>query len=143
LYVATYSNIFVIVTVREAVGDRHGLIVYFEVPNGDYILREQAFWELHYQHCSYFTKASIIRLFAECGFRILEVQEHFGGQYLAIEACAASEVANLRTLPRSCPSKSATAELCEVFGTVFRERLQSWLNRLDHLRQAQRDKAGA
>ena len=123
-----------ITTVRKAVGDRHSLIVYFEVPNGDYILREQALWELHYQHCSYFTKASIIRLFAECGFRMLEVQEHFGGQFLAIQACASIDLVNLRALPRSCPSKSATAELCEVFGTAFRGRLQSWLDRLDHLR---------
>jgi C-methyltransferase C-terminal domain/Methyltransferase domain len=123
-----------ITTVREAVGDRYNLIVYFEVPNGDYILREQAFWELHYQHCSYFTKASIIRLFTECGFRMLEVQEHFGGQFLAIQACAASELTNLRAVPQTRPSKNATAELCEVFRTTFRGRVQSWLDHLDRVR---------
>jgi Methyltransferase domain len=41
--------------VRRAVGDRKDLVVYFEVPNGGLILREQLFWEFIYQHPSYFT----------------------------------------------------------------------------------------
>jgi len=123
-----------IATVREAIGDRYDIIVYFEVPNGDFILREQAFWELHYHHCSYFTKASIIKLFTECGFRVLEVQENFGGQFLAIQACAANELASFRTLPQSHLSKNATAALCEVFETAFRERVKSWLDLVDRFR---------
>jgi hypothetical protein len=39
------------------------LIVYFEVPNGGYILRDQACWELIYQHFSYFTERSLVTLF--------------------------------------------------------------------------------
>ena len=70
--------------VRQAVGERRDIVVYFEVPNGDFILREQAVWEFHYQHVSYFTKTSLTKLFTECGFEVREVQESFEGQFLGI-----------------------------------------------------------
>ena len=55
-------------TVRQAVGDRKDLVVYFEVPNGEFILREQMFWEIIFQHPSYFTESSLAKLFTMCGF---------------------------------------------------------------------------
>ncbi len=75
--------------VYRAVRHRPDLPVYFEVPNAEYILRERATWEIIYQHCSYFTKPSLARLFEQSGFVVHEVAEQFDGQFLAITATAA------------------------------------------------------
>ena len=37
---------------RHTVGDRHETIVFFEVPDVGRVLREQAFWDIYYEHCS-------------------------------------------------------------------------------------------
>ena len=121
-----------ITTVREAVGDRRNLVVYFEVPNGEYILRNQIFWEFIYQHYSYFTESSLVMLFADCGFEVRDVQERFGAQFLTIEACAASkEVAakNRSGSDREATAASdATVAACEAIAPGFNACVIRWLN---------------
>jgi SAM-dependent methyltransferase len=60
--------------------------VYVEVPDVMWILRHLAFWDLFYEHCSYFSPPALRRLFAENGFAVTEVAELAGGQYLGVEA---------------------------------------------------------
>ncbi len=72
-------------SVRRSIGDRVGAVVFFEVPNVLYTLRDLGIWDLIYEHCSYFCVRSLARLFTECGFDILEVSEAYGGQFLCIE----------------------------------------------------------
>lgn len=76
-------------TVRSSVGDNSGTIVFFQVPDVTRILREVAFWDIYYEHCSYFAPASLSRLFRRCGFEVLRLEREYGGQYLTIEAKAA------------------------------------------------------
>ena len=90
---------------REAVGERRDIVVYFEVPNGDFILREEAFWEFHYQHVSYFTKTSLTKLFTECGFKVREIQESFEGQFLGVEVCAAATMSHRTRVPVGTASR--------------------------------------
>jgi hypothetical protein len=66
---------------RRAIGKRH-VPVYIEVPNMEYILRENAVFELIYPHCSYFTRHSLMRLCGNAGFEVLEMRDEFGGQFL-------------------------------------------------------------
>ena len=113
-------------SVRQAVGDRKDLVVYFEVPNGDFILREQAFWEFIYQHPSYFTQSSLPKLFTMCGFQICTIQESFGGQFLAIEA-------SVEGAPRSHEGKAATAVLARALAAGLREKVVSWRDTLQRL----------
>jgi hypothetical protein len=120
-----------ITTVREAVGDRRDLFVYFEVPNGSFILREQACWEFIYQHCSYFTEKSLTTLFAECGFEARNIQERFGGQFLTIEACAVSDA----PAPHNAWDEHApTAALCKAIGPAFSAGVTKWSNFLEQQR---------
>jgi hypothetical protein len=114
-------------TVRQAVGGRKDLIVYFEVPNGDFILREQAFWEFIYQHPSYFTHSSLAKLFTICGFQITAIGESFGGQFLAIEA----SVGGAKDTSRE--GNAATAVLGRTLATAFSEKLASWRETLQRL----------
>jgi hypothetical protein len=122
-----------IMTVREAVGDRDELMVYFEVPNGDFILREQAFWELHYQHVSYFTKSSLTQLFTECGFEAREVRENFGDQYLGIQAYATADsvVANANS-PGGEHTGTAALDRASC-GGAFRARVAKWQDHIKRL----------
>jgi len=96
-------------TVRQAVGDRKDLVVYFEVPNGEFILREQMFWEIIFQHPSYFTQSSLAKLFTMCGFQVRDIQESFGGQFLAIEASVPSDGVVVSNVYSSYESKATTA----------------------------------
>lgn len=56
----------------------HGMI-YIEVPDLDWIRKNQAFWDVFYEHCNYFSAACLRSLFgqADCGTL-------FGGQYLYV-----------------------------------------------------------
>jgi hypothetical protein len=119
-------------TVRQAVDDRKDLVVYFEVPNGEFILREQMFWEFIYQHPSYFTQSSLVKLFTMCGFQVLDIRESFGGQFLAIEASASPD----GIFPGEysfCENKSTTRALSRAFDIAFGARVANWRDRLKQL----------
>jgi hypothetical protein len=63
------------------------------IPNGSYVLRETAFWDVYYEHCSYFTPGALARLFRSQGWEVTDLRTEYGGQYLALEARAAGETA--------------------------------------------------
>ena len=73
-------------TVRRSVGDNAGTIVFFQIPELRRILRERAFWDIYYEHCSYFTKGSLARLFRRSGFDVIDLDTEYDDQYLTIEA---------------------------------------------------------
>jgi len=72
--------------VRRSLGDRLDTTVFFQVPDVRRILREMAFWDVYYEHCSYFSLGSLARLFRHCGFNVVDLWKDFGDQYLMIEA---------------------------------------------------------
>lgn len=72
--------------VRRVVGDNRGCVVFFEVPDVQRVLREQAFWDIYYEHCSYFSLGSLARLFRANGFDVVELEKDFDDQYLLIVA---------------------------------------------------------
>ncbi|HLF78366.1 MAG TPA: methyltransferase domain-containing protein [Dehalococcoidia bacterium] len=76
--------------VRRAVGERRDTVVFFEVPDTARVLRELAFWDIYYEHCSYFSLGSLARLFRSCGFDVFDLQSGFDGQYLLIDSVAAN-----------------------------------------------------
>ena len=73
-------------TVRRSVGDRFETVVFFQVPDVMRILREQAFWDIYYEHCSYFSPGSLARLFRRCGFDVIDLWKDYDDQYLMVEA---------------------------------------------------------
>jgi len=73
-------------TVRRAIGDRLDTTVFFQIPNGAYVLRALAFWDIYYEHCNYFTPASLRYLFEDNGFDVLGMATEYDDQYLMIEA---------------------------------------------------------
>ena len=75
-----------LVTLRSAIGDRRDTMVFFEVPDVLRVLREGAFWDIYYEHCSYFSPGSLARLFRGAGFDVVELTTDFEDQYLLLMA---------------------------------------------------------
>ena len=73
-------------TVRRCIGERHDTAVFFMVPDATRIMTDLAFWDVYYEHCSYFSDVSLARLFSRCGFDVMDLRTEYHGQYLAIEA---------------------------------------------------------
>jgi len=81
---------------RETLEGRRDVLVFFEVPDVLRILREGAFWDVYYEHCSYFTPGSLARLFRRLSFTIEELYVDYGRQYVMLAARPADAPATAR-----------------------------------------------
>ncbi|MCB2052666.1 MAG: methyltransferase domain-containing protein [Geminicoccaceae bacterium] len=72
--------------VRHSIGDRPETAVFFELPAVERVLAEQAFWDIYYEHCTYFSLGSLARLFRRSGFDVHELWTAYDDQYLMLEA---------------------------------------------------------
>jgi len=71
---------------RHNLASRPDAVLLLEVPDTERILREGAFWDLYYEHCSYFDAASLTDLVARVGFDVIDTRLVYDGQYLVLEA---------------------------------------------------------
>lgn len=72
--------------IRRSIAERPDTILFFQVPNAAYVLREIAFWDIYYEHCSYFTPFSLDYLFTHTGYDVFSIHTDYDDQYLMIEA---------------------------------------------------------
>lgn len=72
-------------TIRGSVRKRD-TVLFFQVPDVTRVLYELAFWDIYYEHCSYFSPGSITRLFRRSGFEVMDIRRDYGGQYIMLEA---------------------------------------------------------
>jgi hypothetical protein len=77
-----------------------GKIALFELPDSLRVLREAAFWDIYYEHCSYFTIGSLARLFRREGFEVLDTALDYDGQYILLEARTVAPGAESLATPR-------------------------------------------
>jgi SAM-dependent methyltransferase len=70
--------------IRRAIGKRKDMLILFELPDVTRVLKESAFWDVYYEHCSYFSPGSLARLFRGAGFELLELGRDYGDQYLLL-----------------------------------------------------------
>lgn len=59
--------------------------IFIEVPDFTWIVQNQTFWDICYEHCNYFTPYSISQLFQKSSLKVSAVSKGFGDQYLWIE----------------------------------------------------------
>ena len=71
--------------IREVIGSKQETVVFHEMPNMAYTLRELAIWDIIYEHCGYYSPQSAAYLFKTTGFSVLQVAETYAGQFLTIE----------------------------------------------------------
>jgi hypothetical protein len=67
-----------------------GAPVFIEVPDLDWILTQQAFWDFCYEHCNYFTAATLREVLARAGMHATAAGVTFGRQYQWIEGVPAT-----------------------------------------------------
>jgi hypothetical protein len=58
----------------------------FELPDLSTILERGSFWDLYYEHASYFTADTLCATFERHGFEVLRCRRVFDDQYLVLEA---------------------------------------------------------
>ena len=75
--------------IRQQIGSRRDVVVFFELPDSERVLTEVAFWDIYYEHCSYFTPGSLARLFRRTGFAPQRTRKEYDDQYLLLEALPA------------------------------------------------------
>ncbi len=134
-------------TLRHVAEARPELLVFFEVPNALYTLREGGIWDVIYEHCSYFTPPSLAAAFDRAGFLAETVDETYGGQFLTIEARKKVQPASP---PPDHPGGWGTAEgprggwgfgmdvaaQTAAFGQRHTEKVAAWRTTLDETRAA-------
>jgi len=121
-------------TVRRTIGDRPDTLLLFELPDVHRVLREAAFWDIYYEHCSYFTTGSLARLFRRHGFDLLELDLEYDGQYIVI-AGRPSISGGQTLLPGELDLDAVTAEVV-AFPERFRKIKEGWLSRINSLHDA-------
>lgn len=103
-------------------------VLFFQVPDVTRVLSELAFWDIYYEHCSYFSPGSLARLFRAAGFEVKGIRRDYGSQYIMLEARPAS----------SSPTRPAPEEddletikgLVEYFTSNIEAKTSSWRKRL-------------
>jgi hypothetical protein len=96
--------------------------VYVEVPSADYMLRKHSFWDLIYEHPTYFTRHSLERLMLDAGWLVLDSGESFHGQYLWVEARTSTAV---QAPPESVDGREDTIRAARQFGSAFSDSLRT------------------
>jgi SAM-dependent methyltransferase len=103
--------------------------VFFQVPDVSRILRDCAFEDIYYEHCSYFSPGSLARLFRKWGFEVISLEREYEGQYVMIEARAA-----LRQTAPSLPKErdlKVIKEYVEEFPEKLRAKASKWTRLLE------------
>lgn len=68
--------------IRRMIGSRNDVWVVFEVPDFKRVLREGAFWDIYYEHCSYFSPGTHARLFRNQSFEVTSLELAYNDQYI-------------------------------------------------------------
>jgi hypothetical protein len=120
--------------IRSSIGDNKDTTVFFQVPDVTRILREHAFWDIYYEHCSYFSAGSLARLFRRCGFEVIDLWKDYNDQYLGIEA----RPQNGQPLPQLSQEHDLDELRADVahFAEQHRRNLSTWKERVARLSEA-------
>ena len=110
-------------TVRKPKGS-----IFIQVPESLRILKECAFEDVYYEHCSYYTTGSLGRLLERLGFSITHAAIEYGDQYLTVEATPRQNSgANVFQAPADLDE---LASLVKSFPIRTRRIIEGWSNRL-------------
>jgi len=111
-----------------SVANRKDSVIFFQVPDVDRILKEGAFWDVYYEHCSYFSAASLGWLFTATGFAVRRIWTGYDDQYLMILASPAEHEADIA--PVDADGVAAIMRSSGRFAAAAARSRTAWLNRL-------------
>jgi hypothetical protein len=116
-------------TVRRSIGDRSETTVFFQVPDVMRIMRDCAFEDIYYEHCSYFSPGSLARLFQRSGFDVINLQREYDDQYVGLEARPADGPHKIEH--PLYENVAALANLVTGFENMFPPVTEQWQTRLE------------
>jgi SAM-dependent methyltransferase len=107
---------------------RPGGSIFIQVPESLRILKECAFEDIYYEHCSYYTTGSLGRLLERQGFSITHAAIEYGDQYLTVEA---TPLQNASAKVFSAPADLDELEsLIKDFPSRTQRIIDTWSSRL-------------
>lgn len=117
-------------SIRDTIGAREDVWVVFETPDARRILGEGAFWDIYYEHCSYFSAGTHAHLFRRARFEVTDLALVYHGQYIVQYAkpapCATEphlaaefDLVAMRTLAAAFPAHVRKAQ------EMWRDRIRS------------------
>jgi SAM-dependent methyltransferase len=115
-------------TVRSSLDDDTATAVVFEVPDVVRVFDEAAFWDVYYEHCSYFAPGSLARTFRACGFHVFDLYRDYDDQYVVIHA-RAGRGGGTTPLPGE-EDAAAVPALGGRFASAVAVRIAGWRERL-------------
>jgi SAM-dependent methyltransferase len=118
-------------SVRRSI-DTRSTPVFFEVPDIGRILSEVAFWDIYYEHCSYFNLKSLGQLFRFCDFEVTNLVKDYFDQYLLVEARPVSEPSS--KIFGNEESVEDTARMVALFSERCQGKLRLWKKRLKRMK---------
>lgn len=119
---------------RAAIGERENTVVFCEVPNFAYILRDTAIWDVIYEHYSYYSPQSLASLFASQGFAIHNIEDAYDSQFLFIEASIAQQGFSTPP-PFDKNAVEALSQAVNAFSSRSQQKINTWKQAL-HLLHA-------
>lgn len=119
---------------RRTIKQRSNTVLFFEVPNMSFMMQELDIWNIFYEHYSYFTYSSLTRLFTNCGFKVTEIGESFGRQFLYIEAKPAEEPEPLSSVPWI--DLGQTKKNVAEFAGRYRDRIEVWQHEFEQIKKS-------
>lgn len=120
--------------IRRGIGDRAAVAVLFELPDVVRVLREAAFWDIYYEHCSYFSPGSLARLFRRTSFEVRDLALDFDDQYILLEAGPSDGRAPGERLALEESVEELATEV-DRFQTRFAQSQEHWNRVLRELRE--------
>ena len=111
-----------------ATAQRRDSIIFFQVPDVFRILKEGAFWDIYYEHCSYFSVTSLGRLFTGTGFSVRRIWTGYDDQYLMILGSPAEHGSADRLADADDVGEIVNS--CTSFAGVAGRHRGAWLSRL-------------
>jgi SAM-dependent methyltransferase len=108
-------------------------VAFFEVPDVTRVLEDLAFWDLYYEHCSYFSPGSLARLFRSCGLEVLRLALGFDDQYILLDARRGDAHGSPRLEKENDLTRLASA--VDRFAERIPRLFSDWRQRLARLRE--------
>ncbi len=126
-----------LITLRKTLCERLETIIFFEVPNVTFTLRDLGIWDIIYEHYSYFSINSLAHLFNSCGFEIRNVTETFEGQFICIEALPVDGFGDSRH--HGCwDDLERLARDVAAFADKYRSKAKFWDQELEKIKDARK-----
>lgn len=118
--------------IKHALVDSPDALVFFETPDVEWILRKKVFYDLFYEHCSYFSCNTIVEALQAAGFYVHSVQNNFNGQYLWVLATV--QPGQKDSFSNQCSMPNQLKHCVTHYSHQEKQIMQRWKGKIKRLR---------